>query len=97
VGRNEAFNHAGNAVTAILAGVAGYLIAPGAVLWLIALFAAASVAPTLAIDARRIDHRLARGSDPEDDLRSEPAGLRVIFESRPLLLFTAAITLFSLR
>jgi predicted MFS family arabinose efflux permease len=32
VGRNEAFNHLGNAVTAIVAGIAGYLIAPVAVL-----------------------------------------------------------------
>jgi Na+/H+ antiporter NhaD/arsenite permease-like protein/predicted MFS family arabinose efflux permease len=94
VGRNEAFNHAGNAFTAIVAGVAGYLIAPGAVLWLVALLAAASACAALAIDAREIDHTMARGSDEEDDGKSKPRGLRVIFECKPLLFFTAAITLF---
>jgi predicted MFS family arabinose efflux permease len=52
VGRNEAFNHAGNAFTAIMAGVAGWLVAPGAVLWLIAALAAASIWAALAIDSR---------------------------------------------
>ena len=43
VGRNEAFNHGGNVVTAILAGAAGSLIAQSAVLWMIAGLAVASV------------------------------------------------------
>jgi MFS family permease len=94
VGRNEAFNHAGNAVTAIAAGVAGYLIAPGAGLWLVALLAAASACAALAIDAGGIDHAAARGFDQEDNAKSKTSGLRVIFESKPLLLFTAAITFF---
>jgi predicted MFS family arabinose efflux permease len=92
VGRNEAFNHAGNAFTAIVAGVAGWLIAPGAVLWLIALLAGASICAALAIDPEAIDHDLARGSDKEHD--GQPSGLRVLLECKPLLIFTAAITLF---
>jgi MFS family permease len=94
VGRNEAFNHAGNAFTAIVAGLAGYLIAPAAVLWLVAALAAASAAAALAIDPRAIDHRVARGADNDSDDAAQPSGLRVIFECKPLLLFTAAITLF---
>jgi MFS family permease len=92
VGRNEAFNHAGNAFTAILAGVAGWLLTPAAVLWLIAALAAASIAATLAIDPRSIDHDIARGSDGEDD--GQPSGWRVLLECKPLLIFTASITLF---
>ncbi|WP_400766884.1 MFS transporter [Methylosinus sporium] len=97
VGRNEAFNHAGNVVTAIAAGLAGWLIAPVAVLWLVVLLACASALALVMIDASEIDHRAARGladgdDDPDDGAR--PSGLRVIFESRPLLIFTAAITLF---
>jgi hypothetical protein len=87
VGRNEAFNHAANAFTAIMAGVAGWLIAPGAVLWLIAALAGASIWAALAIDPGTIDHDLAR-------LRPQPSGLRVLLECKPLLIFTAAITLF---
>ncbi len=92
VGRNEAFNHAGNASTAILAGVAGWLLSPRAVLWLIAVLAVASILAALAVDPGSIDHDLARGSDKTED--KQPSGLSVIFECKPLLAFTAAITLF---
>jgi predicted MFS family arabinose efflux permease len=94
VGRNEAFNHAGNAFTAIVAGLAGYLIAPGAVLWLVAALASASAVATLSIDPCAIDHRAARGADKNGETAGGPSALRTIFECRPLLLFTAAITLF---
>lgn len=97
VGRNEAFNHAGNVVTAVIAGLAGYLIAPVAVLWLVVLFAAASACAALSIDAGEIGHSLARGLDSNgegDVLRKSPSGLGVIFESKPLLFFSTAITLF---
>ncbi|KAF2991404.1 MFS transporter (plasmid) [Methylocystis sp. MJC1] len=97
VGRNEAFNHAGNAFTAIGAGLAGYLIAPAAVLWLVALFAALSAGAALLIEPHEIDHALARGLDDNrsgEEIGKRPSGLRVIFECKPLLIFTAAITLF---
>jgi MFS family permease len=93
VGRNEAFNHSGNAVAAIVAGLAGYFVAPGAVLWLIAALALASIGAVYAIDGRAIDHEAARGAD--DGARGhQPNRLSVLFENRSLLFFTAAITLF---
>jgi MFS family permease len=92
VGRNEAFNHAGNAFTAIAAGVAGWILAPRAVLWLVAALAATSILAVLAINSRWIDHDLARGSDKNRDRQA--SRLRVIFECKPLLIFTASITLF---
>ena len=55
-GRNEAFNHAGNVFTAIVADLAGYLIAPAAVLWLVALLAAMSAYAALSINGGEIDH-----------------------------------------
>jgi Na+/melibiose symporter-like transporter len=94
IGRNEAFNHAGNVTTAIAAGLGGYLITPGAVLWLVAALAAASAWAVLAINAREIDHTLARGADRECDGKTGPSGLHVILKCRPLLVFTVAITLF---
>jgi DNA-binding NtrC family response regulator len=93
VGRNEAFNHAGNAVTAIVAGLAGYFIAPGAVLWLIAALALASIAAVYAIDGRAIDHEVARGSD-NGGRGHQPSRLSDLLENRSLVFFTAAITLF---
>ncbi|HEY8065304.1 MAG TPA: MFS transporter [Methylosinus sp.] len=97
IGRNEGFNHAGNVVTAIAAGLAGWLIAPVAVLWLVVLLACVSALALAMIDPSEIDHRAARGLGADDDDPADgerPSGLRVIFESRPLLIFTAAITLF---
>jgi MFS family permease len=92
VGRNEAFSHAGTTVTALAAGVAGWLVAPSAVLWTIAALALASVWVVFRIDARSIDHTVARGAD-----RSQPeqsSSVRALLGCKPLLLFTAAITLF---
>ncbi len=93
-GRNEAFNHAGNVATALIAGAAGYFINPGAVLWIVAGLALASILATYAVDAGAIDHRVARGADDGDHGKSEKSGLKVLLENRPLLLFTASITLF---
>jgi MFS family permease len=95
VGRNEAFNHAGNAVTAIVAGLAGYFIAPAAVLWLIAALALASIVAVYAIGGKAIDHEAARGSD-NGGQGLQPSKLSDLFENRSLLFFTAAITLFHL-
>src|SRR5215472_8862155 len=92
VGRNEAFNHAGNAFTAIAAGIAGWLLAARAVLWLVAALGAASILAVLAIGSRSIDHNLARGSDKVRGDR--PSGLQMILERKPLQIFTASITLF---
>lgn len=90
VGRNEGFNHAGNVVTAIVAGLAGAYVAPGAALWLVAALALGSIAAVYMVRGADIDDAAARGGAEAEG----PSGLRVIFASRPLLLFTAAVTLF---
>jgi MFS family permease len=91
-GRNEAFNHAGNAATAIAAGLAGRFIAPVAVLWIAAGLSVLSIGAVFAVQGEAIDHTLARGGERKG--RDVPSGMRVIFACRPLLVFTAAITLF---
>jgi MFS family permease len=92
VGRNEAFTHAGAAATAVAAGVAGWLIAPGAALLLVAALAVASIWSVLQIDAGSIDHARARGSDSQHE--AQPSSLPALLECRPLLMFTLAISLF---
>jgi MFS family permease len=94
VGRNEAFNHAGNVVTAIAAGLAGWLIAPSAVLWIAAGLALAVLLPLSRVRAADIDQEVARGADDGDHGRNDRDGLRVVLRNRPLQSFTAAITLF---
>jgi hypothetical protein len=83
-------------VTVIAAGIEGYLSAlcPVAVLccgssscWL------ASAVAIYTFDANSIDHGLARGAD-DGRLADEPKRHRQLLANRPLLQFTAAITLF---
>ena len=93
IGRNESFNHGGNVATAILAGVGGYLFAPVAMLWIVAALALASIAAAFFIDPAAIDNDRARGSDIDDHI-AQPSGIAVIFECKPLLIFTIAITMF---
>jgi Major Facilitator Superfamily len=85
---------AGNVAAAIAAGIAGWLIAPSAVLWIVAALALAVMLPLWGLRAGDIDHVLARGADDGNHGRSNRDGLRVVLRNRPLLSFTAAITLF---
>jgi MFS family permease len=99
VGRNEAFNHAGNAVAATLAGGFAYFFGPIVVFWLMAAMAAASILATLAVPADAIDHHLARGLGDSDDTSGDqhadaPSGFQVLLTCRPLLVFAAASVLF---
>jgi MFS family permease len=97
IGRNEAFNHAGNATAALLAGGFAYLFGPIVVFYLMAAMAIASVFATLSIPADAIDHDVARGL--EDVVNNEPAshppsGFSVLLANRPLLIFAAATVIF---
>ncbi|WP_062210259.1 MFS transporter [Aureimonas sp. AU12] len=98
VGRNEAFNHAGNAVAATLAGVLAYFFGPIVVFWLMAGLALLSILATLKIPADAIDHGVARGlKKGEEDTGPDadaPSGFAMLLKSRPLLIFAACCTLF---
>jgi MFS family permease len=93
-GRNEAFNHAGNAFAALLAGGLAYIFGPIVVFYLMGAMAAASVAATLAIPADAIDHDLARGLHEGRNKADQPSGFRVLMTCRPLLIFAVCIVLF---
>ena len=97
-GRNEAYNHAGNAVAAAIAGLSAYFYGPVTVFWLVAAMALASVAATLSIPRAAIDDNIARGLDDgeaDDTAQSDqPSGYRVLLTCRPLLIFAAATVLF---
>jgi MFS family permease len=94
VGGNQAWNHAGNIVTAALSGLAGWLLAPVAALWGVTAFAAASIAAVALVDPRAIDHAVARGADADAREGAKTGALRSILRCRPLLLFTLSVTLF---
>ncbi|TCP37139.1 MFS transporter [Sphingomonas sp. BK235] len=99
VGRNEAFNHAGNAVSAALAGVLAWRFGPVVVFYLMAGLTVASVFAALRIDSRHIDDAVARGLDcaPDAATACEAApGWRVLLEQKALLLFAVLAFLFHL-
>lgn len=100
VGRNEAFNHGGNAVSAALAGLLAWKFGPQVVFWLMALLAVASIGATLAIPGDRIDHDVARGLCADDDdaaCDAPPQSMwHVLRHTRGLAVFAAAAFTFHL-
>jgi MFS family permease len=101
IGRNESFNHAGNAFAAAAAGIAAYVWGPVVVFFVLAAMSVASLVSVLAVPARAINYDLARGLHdetparrPESKDRDQPSGLKVLITCRPLLIFAACAVLF---
>ncbi|HGM6307878.1 MFS transporter [Pseudomonas putida] len=96
VGRNETFNHAGNACSALLAGGLAYLFGPVVVFYLMAFMTVASIVAVARVDAAAIDHQLARGLDHGPGGDGHPAGLKLLLHNRTLLVFAVCCALFHL-
>jgi MFS family permease len=94
LGRNEAFNHAGNLTAAVLAGGAGYMFGLGAVFVVMAAMAVGSMIATVLIDPQDIDHREARGCSEKEG--EGAAGFSVLLTSKPLLVLACTCALFHL-
>ncbi|KQQ31373.1 MFS transporter [Methylobacterium sp. Leaf123] len=97
IGRNEGFNHAGNAVSAMLAGGLAYVFGPIVVFWLMGLLAAGSIVAMLMVPAEEIDDDLARGLDcGEEENCEQPSGLSLLLRNRHLMLFALLCAAFHL-
>ena len=97
VGRNEAFNHAGNAVSAAIAGATAYWFGPIVVFWLMAGLAVLSVGATLMVPAREIDDQVARGlADGDAGTDEGPSGWAVLLGNRKLMIFAVLAAVFHL-
>lgn len=100
IGRNESFNHAGNATAAAVAGGTAYLFGPQVVFYLLALNSLASLVSVLAIPEGAIDHDLARGLHEQEHasngMREQPSGFSILLTCRPLLIFAVCVALFHL-
>jgi MFS family permease len=97
IGRNEAFNHAGNAAAATVAGVLAYFFGPIAVFWLMGAMAAASIVATLAVPGDAINDHVARGLDDSTGRGGhgdQPSGFQILITNKPLLVFAVATVLF---
>jgi MFS family permease len=97
IGRNESFNHAGNATAGAITGGLAYGFGPVVVFWVLAAMAALSVAATLWIPGEAIDHDRARGMDhTPGDAHPRPSGFAALFHDRRLVIFGAAMAAFHL-
>jgi MFS family permease len=90
-GRNEAFNHAGNVVAAILAGAIGDMIAYEGIFYLLAFMCLTTMVCVFLIRRPEIDDNLARGTT---DRHPEVAKLADLFKDRRILIFGISIVLF---
>jgi MFS family permease len=97
MGRNSAFDHAGNVAIAVVAGGVGYAFSQRAVFLLVPVFAVLATIAVLSIPAKAIDYNRARDLDGEHDAAvPRPAGYGVLFKSRPLVIFGLCVMLFHL-
>jgi len=93
-GRNEAFNHLGNVVSAVLAGAAGYFLGYGSIFGLVALMAALSAVTVLVLPESEIDHDRARGAIDGVEGGPQVESVGQLFEDPRILMFTACAVLF---
>jgi MFS family permease len=99
MGRNSAFDHAGNVAIAVVAGAVGYVFSQRAVFLLVPVFAALASLAVLSIPATAIDYDRARDLREDPDAVETPvsaAGYSVLFKSRPLVVFGLCVMLFHL-
>lgn len=92
MGRNSAWDHAGNVMIAAAAGLAGWAVSQRAVFLLVPAFAVLAAAATLSIPAAAIDHDRARGGDGE--AQATPGGWRSLLRCRPLMVYALCTMLF---
>ncbi|MHB1558803.1 MAG: MFS transporter [Isosphaeraceae bacterium] len=106
-GRNEAFNHAGNVMAAVLAMIIGDSIAYEGIFYLLAGMCVLTIVATRFIRPDEIDHDLARGADDDHQATDERGGpeaagqpriakLGELLGDRRILVFSAAVVLFHL-
>jgi hypothetical protein len=95
IGRNAAFDRAGNVFIAAFIGVVGVAYSQKAPFYLAPLFAVLTTIAVLSITAHTIDHDKARGLEMEGSHHAGiPSAWRVLIRYRLLLVFTAAAALF---
>jgi len=95
LGRNAAFDHAGNVFIAVLAGGVGWWFTQSAVFCLVPIFSVLAGFAVRTITARAIDHARGRGlAEQMTEAEERPSGWLVLINWRPLLVFAMSTVLF---
>lgn len=95
IGRNESFNHLGNMIAAIIAGLIGRFVSYEGIFYFSIFQCIALVAAVLFLKEKDIDHELARAAEPSV-AAAGGAGIKALFQNRIILLFIIAMGLFHL-
>jgi len=109
IGRNESISHAGNVITALSAGLVGYLVSQAWIFYTVAAVSVVSAITAFAIRGNEIDYELARGGEREhvvDGIEDDEsircrshAEARVsitnVLTDRRILIFTACAVLWN--
>lgn len=97
MGRNAAFDHAGNVAIAIVAGAVGYAFSQRAVFLLVPIFSLLAGIAVLSIPYKAINLSRARDLDGETGPGkhgASPAGYGILFKTRPLVIYGLCVMLF---
>jgi MFS family permease len=97
MGRNSAFDHAGNVDIAVIAGAVGYVFSQRAVFLLVPLFAVLAGIAVLSIPYNAINLSRARDLDGEPTTTTPgiaPAGYGILFKTQPLVIYGLCVMLF---
>lgn len=97
MGRNSAFDHAGNVAIAVVAAAVGYAFSQRAVFLLVPVFAMLAGIAVLSIPAKAIDFDRARDFEPKSNAAAGTtgaAGYSVLFKSGPLVIFGVCVMLY---
>lgn len=99
-GSNQAFNHAGNLVSAVAIGLVGTYVVSWGVSPIVAFLACSAAIIALMIPEKSIDHTVARGGvskiEKKNQSESEQSALALVFTNRSLLIFMVCVGMFHL-
>lgn len=91
-GRNQSFNSAGNVFAAVSMGLLGYFVSNRSIFFFVALCTVPALLALRSIRPEEIDYDLARGAGGNET--GEPAGVRVLLQDKPLVIFLVCAVLF---
>jgi MFS family permease len=94
MGRNAAYDHAGNVAIAAVAGAVGWAFSQRSVFLLVPIFAVLASLAVLSIPAHAMDHEKARGAEETEGGNEKISGLSVLLTCRPLLIYAGCAMLF---
>ncbi len=90
LGRNSAFDHAGNVAIAVAAGAVGHFASQRAVFLLVPCCAVLASMAVLSIPHDAIDQRRARGLEDGTGRTGAPSGIGSLLRNRPFVIFANA-------